>query len=84
MKITLKLYATLQGYLPAAAVNNSIEIEVEQQTTLHQIIDRFSVPRKDAHLVLINGTYFGFDERDEPGVLKEGDVLAVWPPVAGG
>ncbi len=84
MKITFKLYATLQGHLPANAVNNAVEVDIEPQATLHQVIDSFRVPRKDAHLVLVNGTYFGFDDRDDAGVLKEGDVLAVWPPVAGG
>ena len=84
MKITFKLYATLQGYLPNDAVNNAVDVEIDPQSTLHQVIDQFSVPRKDAHLVLIKGTYYGFDDRDEPGALTEGDVLAIWPPVAGG
>jgi len=84
MKITFKLYATLQHLLPAEAVNNAIEIEVVDDITLHQVIDRFSVKRTDAHLVLINGVYYDHEGRDEPGVLSEGDVIAVWPPVAGG
>lgn len=84
MKITFKLYATLQHLLPDTAVRNSIEVEVAEDTTLHQIIDQFKVDRKDAHLVLINGTYFDQEGRDKAGVLKEGDVVAVWPPVAGG
>ena len=84
MKITFKLYATLQHKLPAEAVDNAIEIDVAEDITLHQIIDRFSVKRTDAHLVLVNDRYFDFEGRDEPGVLVEGDVVAVWPPVAGG
>lgn len=84
MKIKFKLYATLQHLLPPEAVENAIEIEVPDNISLHEVIDRFQVPRKSAHLVLINGTYFGDAERDEPGLLSEGDVMAVWPPVAGG
>ncbi len=84
MKITFKLYATLQHLLPSAAVNNAIEIEVADDVTLHQIIEQFRVQPKDAHLVLINGTYFDHEARDQTGLLKEGDVVAVWPPVAGG
>ncbi len=84
MKITFKLYATLQNKLPAAAVNNAIEIDVASDITLHQVIDRFAVPHESAHLVLVNGKYFDHDGRDQAGVLKEGDVVAVWPPVAGG
>lgn len=84
MKVTFKLYATLQNLLPADAVNNATEIEVEDSITLHQIIDQFSVPRERAHLVLINGHYIDHAGRDEPGVVTDGDVIAIWPPVAGG
>jgi molybdopterin converting factor small subunit len=84
MQITFKLYATLQHLLPADAKNNAIVIDVPEQATLHEVIDRFNVAHKDAHLVLINGRYIGFDERDDKGLLTDGDVLAVWPPVAGG
>ena len=84
MQITFKLYATLQHLLPPEAQNNAIVIEVPEDITLHEVIDRFNVNHKDAHLVLINGRYFGGADRDERGLLVDGDVLAVWPPVAGG
>jgi len=84
MKITFKLYATLGDLLPSHAVRNIASIEVEEAATLHSIIDQYKVPRKLAHLVLINGVFVCDADRDEPGLLKEGDALAIWPPVAGG
>jgi molybdopterin converting factor small subunit len=35
------------------------------------------------HLVLINGKYIEPDKRWSQ-TLVEGDVLAIWPPIAGG
>ncbi len=84
MQITFKLYATLQHLLPPEARDNAVVIEVPEDVTLHEVIERFNVKRKDAHLVLINGRYFGAADRDAKGLLVDGDVLAVWPPVAGG
>jgi molybdopterin converting factor small subunit len=84
MKITFKLYATLQHLLPADAVDNAVEVEVDEQVSLFDVIDRFRVPRESAHLVLINGVYFGDDERSQAGLISDGDVIAIWPPVAGG
>ena len=84
MKITFKLYATLQHLLPATAVNNAVEIDVADDVTLYQLIDKFGVNRKDAHLVLINGAYINPEDRDRSGVVVENDVIAIWPPVAGG
>ncbi|MDH3637808.1 MAG: MoaD/ThiS family protein [Gammaproteobacteria bacterium] len=83
MKITLKLFATLGDLLPDEAVENAIEIDVPDSATPHEIIDRFNVPRSMAHLILHNGVYVGPAQRDR-SMFKPGDVLAVWPPVAGG
>ena len=84
MKITFKLYATLQHLLPPAAVNNAVEVDVADDVTLYQIIDKFGVNRKDAHLVLVNGRYIDPEDREKTGVIVENDVVAIWPPVAGG
>ena len=82
MQITFKLFATLAEYLPADAKNNSLPIHAEDSITPNQLLDKFAVPHKKVHLVLINGIYTPPDQRDLP--LQDGDVLAVWPPVAGG
>jgi molybdopterin converting factor small subunit len=84
MKITFKLYANLQDLLPAGSVRNAIDIEVPDDASLNDIIDQHRVPRELAHLVLVNGVFHCSADRGKPGVLKENDVLAIWPPVAGG
>ena len=84
MKITLKLFASLTDYLPdQARSSNIVELDAQAGTTISQLIERFDLPPKLVHLVLVNGTYI------EPGQrlshrLAEGDVLAIWPPIAGG
>lgn len=83
VKITFKLFASLAQYLPSEAVRNIVEIEIAPDTTVHQIIDRYHVPRPSAHLILINGLYVEPADRDRP-LLQAGDALAIWPPVAGG
>ncbi|MBI1731409.1 MAG: MoaD/ThiS family protein [Gammaproteobacteria bacterium] len=83
MRITLKLYAGLGEFLPPGARDNATEVEIVAGASLQEIIDRFHVPRERAHLVLVNGVYVNRSERDAR-VLTDGDVLAVWPPVAGG
>ena len=84
MQITLKLYAGLTGMLPVGAKRHAVQITVPADATVHTIIDKFNVPRAMAHLVLLNGVYLHPEERDQRAKLKEGDTLAIWPPVAGG
>ena len=81
--MTLKLYATLGGHLPPQARNNTLEVEAEEGASPLSVLRRFGVPPESAHLVLVNGVFVA-PERRQDAVLKPGDVLAVWPPVAGG
>jgi sulfur carrier protein ThiS len=83
VNITLKMYASLAKYLPPDAERNVVAIEIADGASVHEVIDRFHVPREAAHLVLVNGVYVPPEDRDGPA-FTEGDVLAVWPPVAGG
>ena len=83
IRIRFKLYAGLGDYLPAGAKDNAVEVEIDEGTSLNALLDRYAVPREMAHLVLVNGVYKSVGERDG-AVLKEGDTVAVWPPVAGG
>lgn len=84
MRITFKLFAQLTDYLPVEARHtNVIEIEVAPQATISQIIEPFQLPPKLVHLVLLNGTYIAPAQRLTQ-TLQPGDVLAIWPPIAGG
>ena len=84
MKITLKLFATLTDYLPPESkYTNIVELDVPDDTTVGMVIEQKSLPPKWVHLVLVNGRYIDPDKRaNQP--LVEGDVLAIWPPIAGG
>jgi sulfur carrier protein ThiS len=83
MKITFKLFATLSDYLPPERQGNILPIEVPEGTSIMDIVNKFQLPVKLVHLVLVNGKYIKAEERDTYS-LKEDDVLAIWPPVAGG
>ena len=84
MHITFKLFATLTDYLPAdARRSNLVALNVADDATIAQIIAPFGMPDKLVHLVLVNGTFIPPEDRASK-TLVEGDVLAIWPPIAGG
>jgi len=84
MQITFKLFASLTDYLPAdKRTSNQMALDVAPEATIADIIAPFSLPMKMVHLVLINGVYVAPEER-ATRTLVEGDVLAIWPPIAGG
>lgn len=84
MKITFKLFASLTDYLPAQARgDNQMVLDVPANASICQIIEPFGLPVKSVHLVLVNGHYVAPADRLSR-TLVEGDVLAIWPPIAGG
>lgn len=85
MKIGLKLMATLAHLMPPGEkIANRVDIEIEEGVSLNDLVRKFNVPPELAHLVLINGVYVDPDDRDKGGLITENDVVAIWPPVAGG
>ena len=84
MQITFKLFASLTEYLPAERRrSNEMALEVDPEATIASIIEPFQLPMKLVHLVLVNGSFIPPEERASR-ILKDGDVLAIWPPIAGG
>ncbi|WP_291993394.1 MoaD/ThiS family protein [Candidatus Accumulibacter sp. ACC003] len=84
MQITLKLYAFLTDYLPAdARRSNALALEIPEQSTVASLIAARALPPRLVHLVLLNGQFVPAPQRDAQR-LSAGDVLAIWPPIAGG
>ncbi len=83
MKVKVKLFALLEDYLPGGARNNEVEMEVADGTTAAAIVKRLNLPAEMCHLVLLNGNYLEPGERGSHP-LADDDVLAIWPPIAGG
>ena len=83
MKIAFKLFASLSDYLPTGSRGNRIELDVDEGTTVGELIRRYQVPERSAHLVLVNGVFVSPSDRFRHR-LQEHDELAIWPPIAGG
>lgn len=84
MQVTLKLFAGLSDRLPLEARRtNAVPVEVPEGTVLAQLIETWALPPRMVHLVLVNGEYVVPPERAARR-LSPGDVIAIWPPIAGG
>jgi sulfur carrier protein ThiS len=83
LRITFKLFATLRDYLPPEREGDEVVLEVPEGTPIQAIVDRYRLPRSMVHLVLVNGLYVPPGQRAAHR-LRDGDALAIWPPIAGG
>jgi molybdopterin converting factor small subunit len=80
MKIELKLYASLGKYMPQVPLEKKPGfLEIQEGTTIKALLEELKVPLETVKLIFVNGVHAKDDD-----VLKEGDRLGVFPPVAGG
>jgi sulfur-carrier protein len=79
MKLQLFLYASLASLLPPGSQGHSAVMELEDGTTVQQLLDRLTIRADMPKIVFLNGLHAKGEE-----ILKEGDRVAVFPPIAGG
>ncbi len=79
MEIEVKLFATLRDYLPKGSNRFSCKLEVDSQTRVQDIMLKLKIPEEMPKIILVNGIHGKKDQ-----ILEEGDVLSIFPPVAGG
>jgi molybdopterin converting factor small subunit len=79
MEIEVKLFATLRDYLPKGSGQFSCKVEIDSADTVRDVLEKLKIPEAMPKIILVNGVHSNLDR-----VLKFGDVLSVFPPVAGG
>ena len=79
MKIEVKLFANFREYLPRGIEGYGFVLEVEEGTTIGRVLDHLKIPDSVPFIALVNGLH---GDKSEP--LQAGDVLSIFPPVAGG
>ncbi|MCX5845212.1 MAG: MoaD/ThiS family protein [Deltaproteobacteria bacterium] len=80
MKIDLSLFASLARYVPDKTESHGNRIlEVSEGTTIMEVLKSMELPLDKVKMIFLNGLHATGDE-----VLKDGDRVGVFPPVAGG
>jgi len=79
VKVEVHLTATLRAYLPPGTAGDNVVLHVPDGATVDQVIHSLRIPRELERLTVVNGRDA---VPDQP--LSEGDVLSVFPPLAGG
>ena len=83
MKILFKTGGMLVEHLPTGGSGGSAELEVADDATPLDVMRQLRMPLDDNYLISLNGEVVVTSERSSRG-LKEGDRLAIMPPLKGG
>lgn len=76
IKITVKLFATLRKYGP-----NKSYFEIPEGSTINTVLKKIALPKEEKNLILMVN---GLPQYDRNLVLNHHDILAIFPPLAGG
>ncbi|MCP4720074.1 MAG: MoaD/ThiS family protein [Desulfobacteraceae bacterium] len=75
MQIDLKLFVTLAKYLPLG----SEAYEINEGTTINELMTDLGIPHDIVKLIFINGK-----KQDRNYPIQQGDRVGLFPPVGGG
>ncbi len=75
MKVTVNVGSYLRYYVK----NHQIILDLEKGMSVEEALKGISIPKKIPLLILVDGIHQRKDY-----VLKEGEVLSVYPPIGGG
>ena len=79
MRVEVRLFATLISFLPPGSRDGAAILDVPDGSTIRDVVRRLGIPADLERVTLLNGA----DSAPE-APLRAGDVLTVFPPLAGG
>ena len=77
MRVQIRLFGNLQRY--ALGEKGVFEMEFEPGATIGLIIEALEIPANAEHVTLVNGRPAAGDTE-----LSDGDLVVLFPPIAGG
>jgi molybdopterin converting factor small subunit len=84
VQIKLKMFMKFKEYLPDGGSNGKADLSLPEGATFEDLLNFLNMPVSDDKIIVINGISHKQGNRVSALQLKEGDVVAVFPPIAGG
>jgi molybdopterin converting factor small subunit len=79
MRVIVKLHGTLRRFLPAGSIGNATSVDVPDAATVATVIGRLGIPAEFTKM-----TVSGDEHLQASSVLRDGQELNLFPPLAGG
>ena len=79
MRVEVRLFATLERYLPPGSHRGVGVVDVPDRSTAADVARLLGIPARLEHVLLVNGQPATADQ-----ILADGDALDLYPPLSGG
>ena len=74
MQLDIRLFATLQKFLP-----NVEKLKLDDNCTVFELLEKIGINSSEVAITLVNGRHVQLDQ-----TLHDAEVVAIFPPIAGG
>lgn len=74
MKVEIKLFASLQKFMP-----NVEKVELDDNCTVLELLEKIGINSSEVAITLVNGRHVQLDQ-----TLHDAETVAIFPPIAGG
>jgi len=74
IKVSVRFYEELNDYLPENMRKKDVELDLSDGSKVKDILNKFSIPSQEVHLVLINGKNSLLETK-----LNSGDRVSIYP-----
>jgi molybdopterin converting factor small subunit len=78
------MFMGFKQYLPDGSSEGKALLSLKDGTTFADLLDILGIPKDKPKLVIINGISRGVSDAVNTETLKDGDVVAIFPPALGG
>ncbi|MFX1364824.1 MAG: MoaD/ThiS family protein [Promethearchaeota archaeon] len=76
ISVTIKFFATLRQYGPEKEL-----LKIPEDSKVKLLFDMYNIPKNERRaIILINGR----PHKDLETILKDGDLVSIFPPIGGG
>jgi len=79
VRVEVRLFATLERFLPSGSRDGVAVLDVPEGSSAADVARRLGIPAGFDRVLLVNGR-----EAEPERTLAPGDVLDLYPPLAGG
>ncbi|HZF03381.1 MAG TPA: MoaD/ThiS family protein [Patescibacteria group bacterium] len=79
MRVEVRLFATLERFLPSGSHDGVAVLDVPEGSSAADVARRLGIPAGFDRVLLVNGR-----EAEPERALAPGDILDLYPPLAGG
>lgn len=84
MEIELKLFMMFKKFGPPDQVDGRSRMQIEPGTRFIDILNTINMPIEEDKIIVINGISHKQCDAVNELEIKDGDIVAIFPPIAGG